>query len=243
MTLDDLTLNAGDTRDFLRHILLGELDVTNDSFWSRLADRLDFDLLVGTGPIGGTSNLGKLMKELAPRLKLSHASLDSIERPFPPNDNWHWSISDKFIIFSGGDWRCQLTPQGNRFSQRHSQGSPVSLREANQRSKGLRIGGAEIHEASRLVRLTRIETETAPRHFASLDSLTEGFEDDDQVRKVVVEVGGSEVEADFDRMLLSSDPDSSVQNLTILTLSLLTSLTNDEKREVDDILNTVNLSS
>ena len=238
-SLDDLSLNAADTQDFLRSVLIGEYEINIDSFWSRLADRMSFDLLVGAGPINGSYNLERLMKELTSRLKLSHAAMDSIARPFPPDDVWHWSIFERFLVFSGGDWKCQFTPQGNRFSQRHEEGVPVTLGEAKVRSGGIRIEGAELHESSRLVKLTRLESDAAMDDVDSLNFLTDGFNDSDQVQKVVVRVGESEIVADYDRMLLSAEPDSTVRTMANLAFKLLATVSTSELASLDMTLNPV----
>ena len=227
-SLDDLSLNAIDTEDFLRSVLRGDYVINSESFWSRLADRISFDLLVGTGPIFQSHNLELLMKHLSRRMKLSHASMDLVARPFPPDDVWHWSISDKFLTFSGADLKCQFTPLGNRFSQRHGEGLPITLREAKARSNDIRIEGAELHESSRLVMLTRLEDDATDDSFDSLNSLTSGFDEMDLVQKIMVRARESEITVDFDRMLLSSNPDSTVFTLANLAFSVLATVNPDD---------------
>jgi hypothetical protein len=117
---------------------------------------------------------------------------------------------------------------GNRFSQRHGEGVPITLREAKARSNEIRIEGAELHESMRLVMLTRLEADGADASLDSLSSLTSGFDDDDLVKRIMVRARESEITVDFDRMLLSSNPDSPVFTLANLAFTVLAAVKPDD---------------
>ena len=106
----------------------------------------------------------------------------------------------------GPGWLCRLTPHGNRFSQRKGEGQPVPLSIAEERSFAYSVIEAEIEESARRVHLLRTEeTEVAPA--STLEALTDGFSRDSRVRYLVVDAEHRRLTADFDRMMIASEPD------------------------------------
>ncbi len=150
-----MELNKEDTRDFLQMVFSDAQVIEDDTFWTRLASRITFDMLVGAGEVGASKNLNRLMDHLAERIHLSHAALD-IGSPELFED-LAWSLHDEFLRLRGPGWICQFTPHGNRFSQRRNEGDLVSLAEVARRTEGLLVEDAEIEEAARRVQLTRTE--------------------------------------------------------------------------------------
>jgi hypothetical protein len=231
--LDDTELNAEDTRDFLRNVF-DEQPIDDESFWGRLADRIDFEMLTGVGEVHSSENLNRLMKPLAKKLTLSHAAIDRDDR-LPLHGGFSWALSDQFLQLLGDGWMCKLTPLGNRFSQRRGEGSPIQLRTARDRSGPYAVAEAELEEFTRRVHLIRTE-ETEPRPATTLDALTEGFSEESHVRRLVIRVKNQNLSADFDRMLLASEPDSSVTLMATTATRLLLSLANDERARLDSFL-------
>jgi hypothetical protein len=229
---DDMELNKSDTRDFLRMVFTDAQAIDDAGFWARLADRIDFDMLVEAGDVRTSENLNRLMESLAGRLVLSHAVLDPHERPFPPDDQLAWALADHFLQLTGPDWSCRFTPHGNRFSQRRDEGEPVLLSTASDRSDGLFVEEAEIQEAARRVHLTRTAVEPGSHRGTSLSALTQGFPDDARVRSIVVQVGEHRLTAEFDRMMIASTPDAPVLRMANIAIRLLASLTDDEQQEL-----------
>lgn len=225
---DDMVLNPSDTREFLRMMFTDTQLIDDPAFWSRLADRLSFDMLVEAGEVRSSENLNHLMKALASRIELSHAVIDRHERPFPPDDELRWALSDSFLRLVGPDWSCRFTPHGNRFSQRRDEGTAIVLDAAKERSEGLFVEEAEISEAARRVHLTRTGVDPAAHRGTSLAALTQGFADDARVRSIVVQVGPNRITGEFDRMLLSSSPDAPVLRMATLATQLLLSMTSDD---------------
>lgn len=221
---DDLQLNPADTRDFLRLVFTDQQEIDDDGFWSRLADRLTFDTLVDVGRIDQSTNLNRLMRQYAGRLKLSHAILDHRERPLPPYDQLAWAIEDRFLRLRGPDWVCNFTPQGNRFSQRRDEGHPVSLATADTRSRDYLVEGAEIDEAARQVVLSRKAVDPAAQRGRSLRELAAGFADDASVRRITVRSGESDLDVDFIRMLVGAEPDADVRRMATTAVRLLAAL-------------------
>lgn len=218
---DDLELNPADTRDFLQLVFTDQQDIDDDGFWSRLADRLTFDTLVDVGHIDQSTNLNRLMRQFAGRLKLSHAILDHRERPFPPDDQLAWGIEDRFLRLRGADWVCHFTPQGNRFSQRRDEGHPVSLAAAGTRSTDYLVEEAEIDEAARQVVLSRKAVDPAGQRGRSLRELAAGFADNASVRRITIRSGESALDIDFIRMLVGADPDADVRRMATIAVRLL----------------------
>lgn len=230
---DDMELNPSDTQDFLREVFADEQAIEDDTFWSRLADRLSFDTLVDVGDFANSENLHRLMSQFAGCLCLSHVILDKRERPFPPFDQLAWSLEDKFLRLRGPEWICRFTPHGNRFSQRKNIGRPITLSEADKRSTGYRIDDVRIEEATREVVLSRKDTDhSQPLGGRSLQDLAAGFADDAAVRAISVFLGESLMTADFDRMMVGADPDATVRDLAFLATKLLAGLDGDDEVEL-----------
>jgi len=83
---------------------------------------------------------------------------------------------------------------------------------------GLRSRTSRIDEAGYA---DRLEADGADASLDSLSSLTSGFDDDDLVKRIMVRARESEITVDFDRMLLSSNPDSRCSLWQILLLPYL----------------------
>ena len=233
---DDMELNPSDTRDFLGEVLDDEQVIPDDSFWSRLADRLSFDTLVGVGDFPHSENLHRLMRQLAGRLKLSHVILDKRERPFPPFDELMWGLEDKFLCLRGPEWECRFTPHGNRFSQRKSEGLPVPLYEADRRSEAYLVEEAEIDEATRQILLSRKAVDPAQRPGTSLRDLAGGFDYDATVRTITVLLGVSLMKADFDRMMVGSEPDATVRSMAVVATKLLAAVDGHDEAQLATFL-------
>ncbi len=226
--LDDMELNPADTQDFLREVFAAEETIEDDAFWSRLADRLSFNSLVGVGDVTHSENLRRLMVPLAGRLKLSHAALNKRDRPFPPFDQLEWGLEQKFLCLRGPEWECRFTPDGNRFSQRRDEGEPVPLAEVDYRSMDHRVEEVEIDEAARQVVVSRKTVDPAQRLGPSLRDLAAGFADDAVVRTITVRLGNGLVKADFDRMMVGADPDATVRSMAAIATKLLAAIDGDE---------------
>jgi hypothetical protein len=229
---DDMELDPEDTRDFLRSIFSDGAPISDLAFWRRLADRVDFEMLVSVGTIVASTNLGLLMSALAPKLLLSHVALDRRPRPLPPFDALSWTIEDQFIVLNGPDWLCRFTPHGNRFSQRREEGHTVPLDVASARTDGLLVEEAEIEEATRRVQLTRKVTSVQVRSDKSLVALAEGFSGDARVRKIGLRVANHVLTAEFERMTLGAAPDTSVQRLAFFAPRLLSASTTEEQQHL-----------
>lgn len=233
---DDLELNPADTRDFLRLVFTDEQEIDDDSFWSRLAERLTFDMLVDVGHVEQSTNLNRLMRQLSGRLKLSHVILDQRERPFPPDDQLAWGLDDKFLRLRGAEWLCHFTPHGNRFSQRRDEGRPVALASADTRSSDYLVEEAEIDEAARQIVLSRKAVDPSGRRGRSLRELAAGFADDASVRRVTLRSGDSDLDVDFIRMMVGADPDTAVRRMATVAVRLLAAIDEDGRRELAEFL-------
>lgn len=233
---DDLELNPADTRDFLRLVFTDQPNIDDDAFWSRLADRLTFDTLVDVGHINQSTNLNRLMRQFAGRLKLSHAILRHRQRPFPPDDQLAWGIEDRFLRLRGADWVCHFTPQGNRFSQRRDEGHSVSLAAADTRSTDYLVEEAEIDEAARQVVLSRKAVDPAGQRGRSLRELAAGFPDDASVRRITIRSGESDLDVDFIRMLVGADPDADVRRMATIAVRLLAAIDEAGRNELATFL-------
>lgn len=210
---DDMELDSRDTREFLKVVLTDKKAVGDEEFWPRLADRLDFETLASVGSIRDSANLNSLMTAFSNRAELSHAAVDLRDRPMPPFDAYSWAIEDGFVILTGPDWICRMTPMGNRFSQRREQGAAVSLDEASLRSYDYRVEEAEFDEVRRQVSLSRKSLDPAAPSPRTLQDLAKGFEPSAQVRRLTVLAGMSRLTADFERMLVGADPDVRLRSL------------------------------
>ncbi len=210
---DDLELNGHDTQEFLRVVFDKDHPVGDERFWPRLADRLDFDTLVGVGTVKDSQKLNSLMAAYSGRVELSHAAVDFKDRPMPPFDEYSWELDDGFVCLSGPDWDCRMTPHGNRFSQRRGEGPLLSLDEASVRSRDFRVEEATFDETSRQVSLRRKAAESGASSILSLQELADGFEPSAQVRRLTVLSGNSRLTADFERMLVGADPDVSLRTI------------------------------
>ena len=228
---DDMELNPSDTQDFLREVF-AERVIEDSAFWSRLADRLNFDTLVEVGEVTQSANLHQLMNQLAGRLKLSHVVLDKHERPFPPFDQLAWALEDQFLCLRGPEWECRFTPHGNRFSQRRDEGRPVPLAEADRLSAAYLVEEAKIDEAARQVVLSRKAVDPDQQLGRSLRDLAVGFADDAAVRTIAVLLGDSLVTADFDRMMVGADPDATVRRMATIATRLLAALDGSDEAEL-----------
>lgn len=234
--IDDMELNADDTREFLRMVFTDDQPIDDEGFWGRLADRIDYDMLVASGEVAGSSNLNRLMRALAGRLELSHAVVDLHDPPLPPYDELRWSLTDSFLRLSGATWACKFTPHGNRFSQRRDEGPAVPLTTVTTRSEGLFVDEAELEEADRRVHLSRKAVDPAAHQAATLPVLAAGFAEDARVRSLVVQVGQHRLTAEFDRMMLASDPDSPVLRMATIATRLLAALSAEEQQELAEFL-------
>lgn len=235
---DDMELNPADTRDFLRMVFSDEQDIDDELFWSRLADRMTFDMLVDSGNVDTSRNLNRLMRQLGSRLQLSHVVLDRKERPFPPDDELAWGLSDRFLRLRGPEWVCMFTPHGNRFSQRKDEGRAVPLVAADQRSAGLLVEAAELDESARQVILSRKAVDPGGHRGRSLRDLADGFPDDASVRRITVTGGESSLDVDFIRMLVGADPDTSVVRMAMVATRLLAAIDAADQQELGDFLGT-----
>ena len=233
---DDMELNPTDTRDFLQPVFGDEQDIEDDAVWSRLAHRLSFDMLVDVGEVHRSENLNRLMRHLSGHLELSHTTLDRHERPMPPFDQLAWAIEDKFLCLRGPDWACRFTPHGNRFSQRRSVGKPVRLTEADRRSAAYRVAEADIDEAARQVALSRRAVEPSLQQGRTLRDLAEGFADDASVRTITLLLGRSHIKADYDRMMVSAEPDASVRTMALVAARLLAAVEGTDLSELTEFL-------
>ena len=229
---DDMELNPSDTRDFLRAVFEGKQVIEDDAFWSRLADRLSFDTLVGVGDVAHSENLHRLMRQLAERLKLSHVILDRRVGPFQSFDRLAWRIENRFLCLRGPEWECRFTPRGNRFSQRKHQGLPVSLYDALSRSEDFLVEEAEIDEATRQVVLSRKAVDPAQRLGKSLYDLADGFNYGATVRTITVLLGDSLIRADFDRMMVGAEPDATVRSMAVVATRLLAALDGHDEAQL-----------
>ena len=227
--LDDTELNPSDARDFLREVFADDPVIADDAFWSRLADRLNFDTLVDVGDVPQSANLHRLMGQLARRLKLSHATVDKRERPFPPFDQLAWALEDRFLCLYGPEWECRFTPHGNRFSQRKDEGRPVPLAEADRRSALYRVKEAKIDETVRQVALEAVGPD---QQLGSLRGLAAGFADDVAVRTLAVLLEDSVITADFDRMMVGAAPDATVRCMAAVAAKLLAAISGDDETEL-----------
>lgn len=232
--LDDTELNPSDTREFLREVFTNEHPIDDADFWERLADRITYDMLVDVGEIQASDNLNRLMSPLSRKLVLSHAAVNRDDR-LPLYGDLAWEISDSFLQLRGFGWACRLTPHGNRFSQRRNEGRAVALRVAEARSSAYLVTEAEIEESARRVHFTRIE-DTEMTASSTLKTLMEGFDADSHIRSLVVEVQHRRITADYDRMLLASEPDSSVHLMATMATDLLLSLSEEERGQVRSFL-------
>ncbi len=234
---DDMELNLSDTRDFLREVFDDEHVIEDNTFWSRLADRLSFDALVGVGDVTDSQNLNRLMGQLVRRLRLSHVILDKRDRPLPPFDQIAWSLQEQFLCLVGPDWRCRFTPLGNRFSQRRGMGRPIPLAKAAIRSAAYQIEEVRIDEATRQVVLSHKDTDHSQRiSERSLRDLATGFADESAVRTITVSFGGSLMTADFDRMMVGAEPDATVRHMATVVTRLLAGLDGNEAAELATFL-------
>lgn len=231
--LDDMQLNPADAQDFLRMIFDGD-PIEDDRFWERLAQRLDFDTLVSAGDVSPSANLNRLMSEVVDRLELSHAAVDLHARPLEPV--LAWSINNRFVQLDGPEWVCRFTPLGTRFPPRHGHGEAISLAAAHVRSDGFIVDETEIEEPARRVSYTR--TAAAPANYAgaTLATLTQGAPSDARIRRLVVRQSSRRLTADFERMMLSSDPDSPLVQMAYVAVRLLTSLDDDDRSELESFL-------
>lgn len=231
---DDLSLNSDDTREFLRSVLLDAQPVEDNAFWARLADRLDFDTLVGVGEVEDGANLHYLMKHLVSRLRLSHAALDRVERKLQP-DPLSWSLSNHFLRLSGADWVCRFTPHGNRFSQRRNEGHAIPLVTAATRTAGLRVEEAVIEDANRTLQVRRKVSLPSQSEQASLNALASGIAAA-AVRELVIQSGNDSLTVDFDRMLVWSEENPSVIKLARMAVQLLAAPPDAEVAELNEFL-------
>ena len=234
--IDDMQLNPSDTRDFLSDLLRDRQTIEDPRFWERLADRLDFDMLVDVGDIPASENLNRLLQHLRTRLLLSHAVIDEHPEVLPLYGEFTWSLNDHFLQLNGPNWACRLTPHGNRFSHRRNEGSALPLRTAAERSAGLIVERAEIEEAARRVLLSR--TGVRPEDYVgdSLSALTKGFLADSRLRSLTVQSAGNLVTVEFDRMMLSSEPDSPAHSMAYLAVQLLESLDVQDQQKLQAFL-------
>lgn len=233
---DDMELNPSDTRDFLREVFDDNQIIEEDAFWSRLADRLSFDTLVDVGDVQVSANLHRLMGQLAARLELSHVTLDDREDRSPPFDQFNWGLENKFLCLYGPNWVCRFTPHGNRFSQRKDIGQPIDLTEAGLRSTAYRIEEVQIDEAAREAVLSHKATDPAQQLGGSLQDLAAGFADDAAVRTIAVFLGDSLLRADFDRMMVSAQPDATVRHMAAFATKILVGLDHDEEAKLAEFI-------
>jgi hypothetical protein len=233
-----MALNAEDTREFLRSVLSDQQLIDDDGFWSRLADRLDFDTLVSVGDIQRSANLHRLMKHFAGRLGLSHAALDRVDRRLLP-DPLDWSLSDSFLSLIGPDWVCRFTPHGNRFSQRKDRGPAVSLDAASARTAGLIIEEAEIEDENRTFQVRRKATMPSDYRQASLTALASGITPA-LVRELVIQSGNDRLTVDFDRMMVWSETNPTVLQLAVAAVRLLSAPPQQEMDELSRFLASAN---
>jgi hypothetical protein len=106
------------------------------------------------------------------------------------------------------------------------------LRPVANRSQDLLVEAAELEEADRRLTVVRKPTDPVSYRRRSLDELTAGFPPDAGVRRVMVLAGNALLTADFDRMILSSEPNSPVTRMARLATRLLAFLTESEARDL-----------
>lgn len=232
--LDDMELNPTDAGEFLRLVLSGD-EIEDDEFWRRLAQRVDFDTLGIAGDVAGSANLDRLMRLLAHELPVSHAAVDIV----PPSilePALSWCLNDRFVQLNGPGWTCRMTPKGNRFPPRHGAGEPISLATAQARSEEFIVEETEIEEPGRRVSYARLASTPVHQPAATLGALTLGVSTSARLRKLVVRRLATRLEADFGRMLLASNPDSSVDQMAFVSVSLLTSQANIERADLQHFL-------
>lgn len=229
---DDMELNPSDTHDFLRSVFKGEQVIEDDAFWSRLADRLSFDTLVGVGDVPHSENLRRLMCQLAGRLKLSHVVLDNWWGSFQPFGRLEWRLEDRFLCLRSPEWVCRFTPHGRRFSQRKQEGLPLSLYEAHMRSEAFSVEEAEIVEANRQAVLSRKAVDPAQRLGTSFYDLADGFDRDATVRTITVLLDDSLMKVDFDRMMVGAKPDATVRSMAVVATRLLAALDSHDETQL-----------
>lgn len=229
---DDMELDADDMREFLRMVFSDDQPVGDGRFWNRLSDRLDFGTLVSVGSVKESENLNSLMAAYSSRVQLSHAVVDLRDRPMPPYDAYGWELDDGFVVLSGPDWDCRMTPSGNRFSQRRDEGKAVPLEQASARSLDYRVVEAEFDEKARQVSLSRKAAQPGAPSQRTLEELAEGFDPSSQVRKLTVVSEASRLTVDFERMLVGADPDVSLRAIAEAASVLLADV---REGDLDDL--------